>query len=200
MAKRKDIATAELNWDPGDARASLESLYCYVTDRVNGAITWYLQSKRSKKRSAIWLRGVAIVLASGAAVMPILSQILGPWRLDPAWASVVLVAAGMLVAFDCFLGSSSGWARYVVTELRLVKLQDEFQIDWHRQKSAWAQAGPDEKQVADMCQLARQFVAEADRLILEETNAWVMEFQRALAQIDALAKTKEQTQNGSQNA
>jgi hypothetical protein len=196
MAKRKDIETAKLNWDRDNIQASLDGLYQHVTERAGTAIGWYLKSKRGKKRWAIGLRAGAIVLASVAVAIPVLSQVLrkadGTPIIEPAWASVVLILGGTFVALDCFLGCSSGWVRYVVTALRIQKLLNEFQVSWNCQRSGWKQGGRDEKQTTALCVLARKFLSDIDQLILAETNAWVAEFQKALAQVEALMKAKGQ--------
>jgi hypothetical protein len=197
MARRKDLKTTDLVWNTDDIRTSLDNLYAYVTNRVERAIEWYLKSKRTKKWGAVGLRCLALLLGSGAAVLPILAQIYGAWVIQPAWASVALVAAGTLVAFDWFLGCSSSWVRYVVAGLRLQKLLGEFQIDWHQRQSAWKSSGPDARQVTAQCHLAQRYLREADQLILEETQVWAAEFQKALAQVDALVKAKEPPRNGS---
>lgn len=201
MSKRTDIKTTDLVWEPSDVPGSLDALYQYVKDRATKAIDWYLESKRDKKTWAIWLRVLAILLASAGAIIPILSQIItdpkGNQIIAPAWASVALVLAGVLVALDRFLGCSSSWIRYISTELRLQKILDEFQIDWQCQKSKWKDAGPDDKQTEGMFATAKQFIQEVDQLIIEETNAWIAEFQSVLKQIDELAKMKEKAEKKS---
>ena len=195
MFQRTDIKTTDLVWEPNDVPGSLDALYQYVKDRATKAIDWYLESKRDKKIWAIWLRVLAILLASAGALLPILSQIItdenGEQIIAPAWASVALVLAGVLVALDRFLGCSSSWIRYISTELRLQKILDEFQIDWQCQKSKWKDAGPDNRQIRDIFGIAKQFIQQVDQLIIEETNAWIAEFQSVLKQIDELAKMKE---------
>ncbi|MHC4666746.1 MAG: SLATT domain-containing protein [Planctomycetota bacterium] len=109
----------------------LEGLHAFVKGRAEGAIEWYLQAKSRKKMWAIRLRALSILLVSAAAVIPILSQMItneqGEQVIAPAWASVALVIAAMLVALDRLLGCSSSWIRYISTEFRLQKLLDEFQ-------------------------------------------------------------------------
>lgn len=197
MAKRKDITTNDLAWEPGDITVSLEGLFKFVKGRVTGAIDWYLKSKKCKKRWAILLRVISILLASAAALIPILSQIIlsekGEQIIAPAWASVALVLAGVFVALDRFLGYSSSWIRYISTELRLQTLLDKFQVEWQCERSKWKETGPEDEQIQAMCTKAKELIQQADKLILEETNKWITEFQSVLKQIDELVKTKEET-------
>jgi membrane-anchored glycerophosphoryl diester phosphodiesterase (GDPDase) len=202
MARRNDITTEDLNWDPNDITVSLEGLYKFVKGRVTEAIKWYLKSKKSKKRCAILLRVISILLVSAAALIPILSQVIldkkGEQIIAPAWASVALVLAGVFVALDRFLGHSSSWIRYISTELRLQTLLDKFQVEWQCERSRWKETGPEDEQIQTMCAKAKEFIQQADKLILEETNTWIVEFQSAIKQIDALVKTKEETEKNVQ--
>jgi hypothetical protein len=198
MAAREDLKAGErdVSWDPQDLPKSIEELRKFVKDKADEAIRWYWKAKRWKKRAAIGLRVTSIFIASAAAVIPILSQMITDNAnkpvIAPAWASVALIAAGVFVVLDRLLGCSSSWIRYVLTGLRLQKKLDEFQIEWHCEKAKWKDAKPTDAQTQAMCAKAKDVVTAVDELIIEETNAWVAEFKSALKQIDELAKMKEQ--------
>lgn len=202
MAGRKDLTTKDLSWNSDDVTGSLEGLFQFVNGRVKDAIDWYLKSKRSKKRWAILLRVISILLVFAAALLPILSQVIldkkGEQIIMPAWASVALVLAGLFVALDRFLGYSSSWIRYISTELRLQTLLDKFQVEWQCERSKLKATGPEDQQRQTLCAMAKEFIQQADKLILEETNTWIIEFQSALKQINALVKTKEETAKNGQ--
>ena len=194
MSGRKDVRTGELSWNPKDAPASLDGLYDFVKGRAERVVDWYLKSRRDKKHWAIRLRGLAIILATAAAIIPILALIItnkeGKAIINPAYASVGLAAVGMLVAMDRLLGLSSSWIRYVSTELRVQKRLNEFLIEWQCEKAKWIKGEPAKNQTAVMFRLAKQFIKDVDELIIEETAAWEAEFQSALKQIKELAKMR----------
>jgi hypothetical protein len=193
MARREDIRPGNFGWNADDVVGSLEELYGYVRGKADKAIDWYLKSKGPKKRRAIWLRAIAIVLVCIAGAIPIISQMDmadGDQIVAPGWASLALILAGMLVGLDRLLGYSSAWIRYISTELRLQGLVDEFQIEWQFEKSKWKDAGPDEKQIQLLFEKAEKFVKDVNELIIEETNVWVAEFQSALKKLDELAKMR----------
>jgi len=194
MSGRKDVRTGELSWNPKDTPASLEGLCDFVKGRADRVVDWYLKSRRDKKHWAIRLRGLAIILATAAAIIPILALIItnkeGKAIINPAYASVGLAAAGMLVAMDRLLGLSSSWIRYVSTELRVQKRLNEFLIEWQFEKAKWIKGEPAKNQTAVMFRLAKQFIKDVDELIIEETAAWEAEFQSALKQLNELAKMR----------
>ena len=197
MAGRKDISTKDLAWDPSDITGSIEGLFQFVSGRVKDAIVWYQKSAKCKKRRAILLRVISVLLASAAALIPILSQVIvdehGIPKIAPAWSSVFLVLAGVFIALDRFLGHSSGWVRYTSTGFRLQALRNNFQIEWQCERSKWKATGPEDEQIQTLCAKAKEFIQQADKLILDETNTWITEFQSALKKVDELVKTKEET-------
>jgi len=184
---------ADLSWDNGSKRASIDALGRFVRKTAQDAIAWYCKSRQRKKSGAIWSRAGAIVLGSLAAIVPLLSPLLledgKPW-LSPAWASVSVALAAALIALDRFFGFSSGWTRYITTELRLHKLLDDFQIQWEAEKASWKGAEPDDTQVRRMLDKAKAFASQVHTQIVNETNAWVAEFQSTLRQLDEAAKAK----------
>ncbi len=187
-------ALADLSWEPDQARESINAVYLFVLAKATGAIDWYIDAKRWKKRFATYLRLGAILLTAAGGILPILSQLItrdsGRPLIAPAWASVILAVAATLVVLDQFFGFSSGWIRYISTELRVQKLLDEFRIDWQGEMATWPKTGPDKNHIQTALSTARTFVTQVNARVLEETDAWVAEFQSALKQIDEAARAE----------
>jgi len=175
-----------LPWDDGDVTGSLHTVYQHVAGNAISYIDWYIASKRPKKTWARRLRVLAIVLTTVAGILPVLSQIgeqNWSFTIAPAWATVVLAVAVALLALDRFFGFSSAWARFIATELAIQTALDQFQIRWQQALVTLPDdAGPDD--VNTMLELARQFLAEVDRLVEAETSVWVKEFNESLRQIE----------------
>lgn len=194
--KRKDLESGDLkkmSWEPDKSLVSLNDVFKDAQNYVKSAINWYLQSKRRKKKGAVFLRVGAILTVSVAGILPMLSQIFlddGKSVISPAWASVFLAAAAALVAMDRFFGFSSGWMRYIATELRLRKILQEYQMDWETEKSTWKGSHPDREQVQRMLVRTKAFRNRINTIIQEETNTWIAEFQSTLKQLDEAAKAK----------
>ena len=144
---RSDFSTSELpelDWGPGQASASLSRVYQHSSAQCHDAITWYLQSMHGKRRGAVAFRLGAIVAAAAAGILPILTMIFttdGRPAFSPAWASVAIGIAAALVLFDRFFGSSTGWMRFIRTEMHLRQLHQEFEMNWERERAASGPSG-----------------------------------------------------------
>ncbi|GAB4373893.1 MAG: hypothetical protein Kow0042_18090 [Calditrichia bacterium] len=184
---------SQLSWGDQQVVASLETLHQYVTQIAHKAIEWYLNSKRSKQRGAMLLRVGAIIMASLAGILPVLSQLLlkdGVPIIQPAWATVALGLAAAMVALDKFFGFSSGWMRFIKTELRIQHMLEEFQVEWEAEKMLWKNNLPSEAQTQKMIAKARNFLNRVHRLIQDETIEWISEFQSVLKQIEKISRKK----------
>ena len=194
--RRKDLEPSdlkELSWEPDKIQGSLDTIFQHVTKEAKDAINWYLVSKRRKKIGAVYFRAGAILATAIAGLLPMLTQIFikdGSPIIPPAWASVALGAAAVMVALDRFFGFSSGWTRYIAAELQLRKSLQEFQMDWETQRASRKGTDPDEEQVQGMLARARTFLMQVNKIVQEETNIWIAEFQSTLKQIEKAAEAK----------
>ena len=86
-----------------------------------------------------------------------------------------------IVGFDKFFGLSTGWMRFIVTQLSLERVLQEFHYDW-----AFLLAQRQEQQVKTnipLLQRARDFTLKVEDLVKQETDAWVQEFQSDIAEL-----------------
>jgi hypothetical protein len=122
-----------LDWSPDKQQESLDQLYLFVVNECLASINWYYHKKRSKSLLGFLLRLGAILAVAVAGLIPLIGELLKRndklW-LSPAWATVALALAGLLIAIDRFGGYTSGWIRYVRTAQKLTSLQGEFRLDW----------------------------------------------------------------------
>ncbi|MEM1369551.1 MAG: SLATT domain-containing protein [Cyanobacteria bacterium P01_H01_bin.15] len=105
---------SQLDWSPNQIAASLESVYEFVNNECREAIGWYYHKKRSKKFLGVFLRIGAIFAAAVAGVIPIIGEIFKEGDvplISPAWSTIFLAIAAVLVALDQFGGATSGWVR-----------------------------------------------------------------------------------------
>jgi hypothetical protein len=179
-----------LRWDTSNREASLGLVYHHAAGGAEIAIDWYLKSKRPKQRLARWLRASAIGFATLAGVIPMLAEIPSLHVIDPVWASISLGIAAALVMLDRFFGFSSGWIRYISTELHLRHILDEFYLDWEAERAGWKNTSPTDEQIQRALARCRAFVAQVNGIVREETNLWVAEFQDSLKQLDETVKAK----------
>jgi hypothetical protein len=110
--------------------------------------------------------------------------------LQAVWVSIVVALAAGFVAYDRAQGFSTGWVRYVQTELQLRDALELFELDWEIHRSAFRGQQPTPAQVDSMLQLARAFSAEINTAVLSETNAWIEEFQSSTRNLDETLKAR----------
>jgi drug/metabolite transporter (DMT)-like permease len=184
----------DLSWDTAQAARSLQTVFVHAVKQATDAIGWYLKAKNPKKLWARLLRVLAILAAGIAGIIPMLAQMWldenGSPRIAPAWASVCLGAAAVMVALDHFFGFSTAWMRYLSTELDIRKLLDEFQIDWEIERVNWTTGQPTQEQTLRGLAKCKAFLTQVDTMIQQETNTWIAEFQTTLRLIDEASKTK----------
>jgi hypothetical protein len=139
------------------------------------------------------LRAGAIILASIAALLPLFSQVFmndGEPIIQPVWASVALVLAAALIGSDRYFGFSSAWMRFMLSELKLNALVEDFGLAWHAERATWADGLPSDEQVERALASLREFVAAASGVVRDETSAWVTEFQTELKKLDDSLRTR----------
>jgi hypothetical protein len=170
----------ELDWSPERRTESLSKVYAHADAYARDAEEWYARQRRVKRISGTLLRAAAICLGAAAAIVPILAQIYtdgGKPRIAPAWASVALGVAAALVVVDLTFGFSTGWMRFIATELRLTQLRHDFEYSWEL-------ARLEGETVAQLVGRARAFILAVDAELVAETGAWATELRTNLAALE----------------
>ena len=173
---------ADLDWSPDEAARSLAAVRDHAVALAREAEAWYAGRRGSKRLWGRALRVGAIVLASVAAVLPVLSEIYTTDdrpAIAPGWATVFLAAAAGLVALDRYFGFSSGWMRFMAAELKLTRLRHEFEYRWQAGRAA-AGVRPTPEQVGALLAEAQAFVLAVDDVVAAETSSWISEFRTSL--------------------
>jgi len=126
--ERPDLG--DLDWGPSDREVSLSQVFGHAVRLGRNAEEWYARKRPSKRRWGRALRVVAILQGGVAAVLPILSEIIGKddgASVPPGWAAVALAAAATGVTLDHFFGFTAAWSRYMATGLQLTRLRHDFE-------------------------------------------------------------------------
>ena len=200
--ERRDVqpeASDVLDWSPEHRRGSIHIVYQRAEKHALEAIDWYLLSKRQKKFWAQGLRLGTIGLTALAGLLPIISEI-SQSTLSPAWASVALGSAGVVLAVDKFCGYSTAWMRFIAAEHQIRQSLHEFQMDYELEQAGWDNAQPSVEQTQKILSRCKAFLFQVDAIIRQETDQWLAEFQDALKQIDNGAKTKSAAQDTNKSA
>ena len=188
----KDIAIHKLEslpWNDKDVLASLDKSYDYVLKLADELARWYLIHKNPKRLGARLLRIGAILLGSGAAIVPILVGMQtdsGPIPVE--LASILAALAGTLILLDKLLGCSTGWVRYMDAYFRIDRLVETFQFEWNKKAATLQGAAPDPQQIQDMLTLASETMDGLKKVVEEESRQWATEFMSAVKQIDDAQK------------
>ncbi|MEV8631079.1 SLATT domain-containing protein [Streptosporangium sp. NPDC051023] len=157
----------------------LRRMYLDVEERAIEAYGWYMRDRIRKKTVSRRLRGAAIVLAAAGGLQPLASAA-GSWG-GMGWGYVLLASAGVCVAFDHFLGLSSGWMRDMVSAHTIRQRLHEFQLDWAGLGARDALAGQ-ETPVQEYLELVRAFIVDLSEIVNNETTEWATEFKEGLSQ------------------
>lgn len=200
----KPVTRGDQAWDAANATASVQSVYQRVETHAASVIDWYLSAKHSKRVLARAYRTGALILGGLAGLLPVFAQMrlgssaesnawwsfLLPLVEQPAWASVFLGLAALLVLLDRFFGCSTAWMRFITTENQVRQALHEFQLDCDMEQASWEGSQPNAEQVQKALQRCKAFMTKVDDLVRAETDKWVGEFQDAIKQVDEMAKAR----------
>ena len=187
-----------LDWSPAKQQESLEKLYQFVVGECSASINWYYRKKGGKSLLGFLLRLGSILAVAVAGLIPIVGELLKRNSIpgiSPAWATVALALAGLLIAIDRFGGYTSGWIRYVRTAQKLTSLQGEFRLDWeeYRRTSLEDTSGADRtKEGINLC---RKFLLAVYTQVRLETDLWAQDFQQALQTVNRHADSQTRNDN-----
>lgn len=196
MSQRIDLSTApklELDWTPIKSEESLNEVFHYGTSLADQSIEWYVSAKKAKQKGARRIRIASIILGALAALFPTIVELTaanGQYRIGAGWTTVILGVAGALLLLDRFFGYSSAWMRYIVAELQLRQINQEFQMDWETERASWQGSSPSKEQITQMLARSKAFISQVNTIIREETNVWVQEFQNTIKYLDDSIKAK----------
>jgi hypothetical protein len=186
-----------LSWAPEDSAASVDRVASYVAAEAERAISWYLDRKTSKRLIARGLRLIAILATACAGLIPLLAQILtsgGRPAIEPAWASVALIAAALAIALDQFLGTSKAWMRFLLTEMQLQASLHAFELSWEAKKARLQGKAPQATDIEEMLGLCRDFMHAVDAAVRDETTLWSTELSTALKDLEQAARVQADSQ------
>jgi SMODS and SLOG-associating 2TM effector domain 2 len=207
LKKRTAMPTLEFpNWDCKNVLESLRSVYAVTFAQGESAIDWYRSAIRSKRLGSIILRSCAIALASIGALLPLVSAVATKFGqrapsnelVDAQWGYIAFATAAACVAADKFFGLSTGWIRYMKTQLILEGAITNLRYDWIALLARVSNGSPTSDEIQTMLQKLKEFVTFVRTQIQLETDAWILEFQANLVDLSNTVKSRaEVTKPGS---
>jgi hypothetical protein len=181
------------DWEASKAVQALEDLRRYATGEARQAETWYLHKRGWKRRAGQVTRLAAMLAVACAGVLPVVAQILGrdgQFAVHPAWATVLLAAAALLVSLDYFFSFTSGWIRYLEAQQKIARALYEFQFDWESLRAGWAGRQPAPEQVNAALGRLKEMILRVQQVVEDETAAWAAEFRSTLQRLDEAARAR----------
>lgn len=137
------------------ADPKLQEFHDALVARAQDCIGWYIANRVNKRIAALSIRWVAAITLGIAAALVglqatslntigIPAGALGCWqtiKIDPSVLPIICagIGSGLLVA-DSIFGYSTGWVRYMQTELSVRRALDDFEMDWSIAVMAGSQA------------------------------------------------------------
>jgi SMODS and SLOG-associating 2TM effector domain 2 len=202
--KPKDLTPNEfpkIVWEAGKLAEGLEQLFACVVSEANDAIAWYNLRRKPKQYGGQILRVGALIFGAVAGLIPVLGEIYqdnGRPGIAPAWATVALGIAGLLVLLDRFWGFTNAWVRFLLAQQELSTELRNFEFDWARDKLSWSGKEPTIQQATAMLLSCKAFLMQVHTIVRRETGVWASEFQNAITMIDQTARSTDRTtQSGS---
>lgn len=181
-------------WDNTKPEKSLMLIYEWAVKKAHERIKWYEDNSKKRKTLSQLLRIIIICSIAVGGLCPLidatgifLSNRPDSFTLGKLGYVFIAIAAAIM-GFDKYFGLSTGWMRYIVTQLSLERSLQGFQYDW-----AFLLAQQKEGQTKSnepLLQRVKDFSLEVENQVKQETDAWVMEFQSNLAELQKVLKTE----------
>src|SRR5271157_1930311 len=181
-------------WDDKKPKDSLLSLFGATVLQGEAAINWYKRKQTWKRFGSRLFRYLAIGLVAIGALLPLLSmqgldQHLPFLKvLVPQWGYVVFAIAAGCVLGDKLFGFSTGWIRFIKTQLILEGALTELRYDWLAFFAKLSGDAPTQEEIQTLIQRLKAFVVFVNAQVQQETEVWVLEFQSSLADLEKAAK------------
>jgi hypothetical protein len=189
-----------VTWDRYKDKSPSEALDQIYRDAQTSSATkrnWYwtkIKVHRWWSRSA---RGWALALLVLGTALPLVAGLSDnpSHRLACTQGAIIILAvAGLIQVADKTFGWSSGWTRYITTATAMGNATDVFDMAWS--KHLISKTTPlDASDMQTLFALAEQLERDLIKLVSDETNGWITEFNAGINLLDAVIKTqREDTQ------
>ena len=160
-----------------------------LLDRAHQEEIWY--------REARWLHGIwskiikslSILLVGFGTLCPLINNSFPKLCLEISWGYLSLSTGGIIMLFDKYFSLSSGFQRFYVAELEIIRLTEAFIIEWESEASGTQKKSEDER-LSNLLKVAKNFDANISKVITNETNNWSNEFAKHMEDLQNTFKNK----------
>jgi SMODS and SLOG-associating 2TM effector domain 2 len=187
-------------------RSALQKLIEDTCRKAEQNRDWYDKRARAMGKVSRRLRLSAIGFGVLGGLCPLVPAILVEEIFGKSTATtisqlgfVLFALAAAAVVLDQAFGYSSSWMRSRLAELELGRLIGSFQLEV---RSALACAS--DKLPADnakgLLNRVTEFAANADDIVVRETQTWISEFKAGLLQVEQISRSSRKTNEANQDA
>jgi hypothetical protein len=184
-------------WNPQDAATSLKEVYAATVAQGQSAIDWYRTNIRGMRLGSRIVRLCSISLASFGALVPLLANAFRrqdqTYLFDPQWGYFAFALAVVVLGIDKFYGFSTGWARYIKTQLALERGLSDLHYDWAALLPNLDNQPLTPERLQPMLQKLKDYSDFVHTQIQQETEAWLLEFQTNLSDLMTTVKAQQDT-------
>ena len=168
-------------WDEENPKASLENAFHWAVKQAEKDVGWYIRKIPWKKRPSQILRLTAIAFSIIGALIPIIGATKPMAGYDISnWGYVFVALAFALVWTDKTFGITSGWIRFINTQMALERAIRHLKIDWTDLLVVGARKEGTEglnqqRLIEKQMVLLKLFLQKVSDLVQRETEDWAQE-------------------------
>jgi hypothetical protein len=179
MSTQENNKTQQELWD------ILNREYEQVVQEADGYIRWYERNRMWKRNASRFFRALSIIAVAVGTLCPLIDAAYpSTSRIFGQWGYVAFALAAAFVGADRFFGLSSSWMRYMIARLELDRALKEFHFEWTR-LTAEIKDKPLSSERFEVClKTIQTFTLRVQDIIKRETEGWITEFQRSLAELE----------------
>ena len=147
---------------------------------------WYHEAR--------WLHGVwskilkfsSILLIGFGTLCPLINNLIA-YPIDISVGYLSLSVGGIILLFDKYFSLSSGFQRFYMAEMEIIKLTKAFIIDWESE-AIKVNHFQNASHLAPLMKIAKTFDADISKVIITETKNWSVEFAMHMEELRKSAK------------
>lgn len=175
---------------------TIEETYTKVIQHANNTSNWYKVNIKAKRKYSRGIRLTSIILFGLGGIIPLINALILENKGETTILNLGYIAiafAGTLLLLDKFFGFSSGWIRYITTEMEITKKTKEFELRWRIETYRKNLAELPEEEAKELLRMLADFLVMVEEIVTEETSSWALEFQSNMAELQKSINTKVET-------
>ncbi len=172
----------------------LAKYYQSTLQNVESATSWYPKKRKSFRFYSQAIRLGTVLLAGLGGILPLvelaISSLVSQELNLVNYGYVAFSLAASLFLIDKYFGYSTGWMRFMLTELELRKVITQKKSEWLYIEIANKGKELTEDETSQILDFIKLFNDSIDALIVAETKEWINEFKSSYQSLEKLTQQK----------